>query len=98
MLYTVNKSPFTNDNLQGCLKVAPAGSAILLYEDGVFGATTGTKIEGLVKEAMGRVKLYALKEDLAARGLSHRVIPGIEVIDYSGFVDLVEKHPVVPWL
>jgi tRNA 2-thiouridine synthesizing protein B len=41
--------------------------------------------------------LYALKADLEARGLQ-RWIEGVEIIDYEGFVALVEEHDVVPWL
>ena len=37
--------------------------------------------------------VYVLGPDLAARGMSEdRVIDGIQVVDYSGFVDLTTKH------
>ena len=41
--------------------------------------------------------VYALDADLEARGLT-ALIDGIQVIDYDGFVELVEQHHVVPWL
>ena len=42
MLHIVNKSPFERNTLDTCLKHAKAGSAILLIEDGVYGALKGT--------------------------------------------------------
>jgi len=50
-----------------------------------------------VTKALQSHPIYALKADLEARGLQ-RCIEGVEVIDYDGFVALVEEHDVVPWL
>lgn len=97
MLYMVNKSPLMHNNLETCLRIAPREEPILLYEDGVYAAATGTKDEALVREALQTHAVYALKADLEARGLQ-QCIEGIEVIDYDGFVALVEEHDVVPWL
>ncbi len=41
--------------------------------------------------------VYALEADLAARGINN-LIEGIQVINYDGFVELVEQHNVIPWL
>ena len=75
------------------------GSAVLLYEDGVYAAIKGTAAEGKVKSAQG-VKFYALGPDLKARGLSdERVTDGVEIVDYAGFVDLAAEHDkVVAWV
>ena len=35
--------------------------------------------------------------DVEARGVK-KIISGIQVIGYDGFVELVEEHEVVPWL
>ena len=44
-------------------------------------------------------KIYALSPDLEARGIaSEKLLEGIGTVDYDGFVGLVEKHDVVPWL
>ncbi|MBW8307087.1 MAG: sulfurtransferase complex subunit TusB, partial [Thiobacillus sp.] len=37
-------------------------------------------------------KIYALGPDLAARGMAGRVLDGVNVVDYGGFVDLVAEH------
>ncbi len=99
-LHTVNKSPFEKNSLEAALKFSQAGSAILLIEDGVYGAMKGTAAEGMVKGAMGDKKVYALKSDLMARAIKDdRLIDGIEVVDYAGFVDLVEANDKVQaWL
>jgi tRNA 2-thiouridine synthesizing protein B len=84
-------------NLRSLLRIAPAGEPILLYEDGVYAAAAGTANEGLLKEALAQHPLYALQADLEARGLT-RLVKGVQVVDYDGFVGLVEQHHVVPWL
>ena len=97
MLYTVNKSPLMFGNLRSVLRVAPAGQPILLYEDGVYAAAQGTASEELIQQALKRHPVYALQADLEARGLAS-LVDGIQIIDYEGFVELVEQHHVVPWL
>jgi tRNA 2-thiouridine synthesizing protein B len=99
-LHTVNKSPFEKTSLDVCLGHASAGSNVLLIEDGVYAATQGTAVEQRVKQALDSVKLFVLGPDLLARGLSEdRVIDGISVVDYAGFVDLAaENDKVQAWL
>ncbi|MCB1772271.1 MAG: sulfurtransferase complex subunit TusB, partial [Gammaproteobacteria bacterium] len=92
-LHTVNKSPFEKNSLETAIKFSLAGSAILLIEDGVYGAMKGSAAEDMVKGAMADKKVYALKSDLMARAIKNdRLIDGIEVVDYAGFVDLVEAN------
>jgi tRNA 2-thiouridine synthesizing protein B len=97
MLYTVNKSPMMTLNLESCLDIVPRGDPILLYEDGVYGALKTGRLAGKIGEALEHHPIYALSEDLEARGIQ-RIVEGIQVIDYDGFVALVEEHDVVPWL
>jgi tRNA 2-thiouridine synthesizing protein B len=99
-LHTVNKSPFEKNSLETAIRYSMAGSSILLLEDGVYGATKGTTMEGMVKDAMGDKKVYALRSDLMARAIKEdRVIDGIQIVDYAGFVDLVEANDKVQaWL
>ena len=97
MLYTVNKSALMFGNLKSVLGIAPAGEPILLYEDGVYATAKGATSEELVRQALEQHPVYALQADLEARGLTS-IVEGIQVIDYDGFVELVEHHHVVPWL
>jgi tRNA 2-thiouridine synthesizing protein B len=100
MLHTVNKSPFERSSLQSCLAHASAGASVLLFEDGVYGALKGSSVAGQVQEAMGQCTLYALGPDLKARGLDEsKLIDGINVVDYAGFVNLAaECDKVQAWL
>lgn len=93
MLHIVHKSPFQTSALASCLRLAQAGSALLLIEDGVYAATTGSAAEPRMREACGRLKVYALKPDLDARGVAAKVVEGVTLIDYAGFVDLAVQYP-----
>lgn len=100
MLHTVNKSPFEKNALQSCLEHTQADSSILMFEDGVYGAMQGTKVAAAVEKAAASCKIYVLGPDLAARGMNEdKIISGIQVVDYGGFVDLVaENSTVQAWL
>jgi len=99
MLHTVNKSPFEHRALESCLRYARQGSAVLLIEDGVYAAGRDTAVSKQVQEALKSVSVYALKPDLEARGMQNRVMDGVRLVDYEGFVDLVVEHNAVQsWL
>lgn len=92
-LHTVNKSPFQNQTLLSCLGHAQAGDAVLMIEDGVYGATSGTALSDTMAEMASQVKLYVLGADLAARGIdAGRLADGVTSVDYEGFVDLVASN------
>jgi tRNA 2-thiouridine synthesizing protein B len=97
MLYTVNKSPLTTNSLDSALRIAPPGDPIMLYEDGVYAALHGSSGAHLLIDALADRPIYALQADLEARGI-RRIIDGVQIVDYSGFVELVEQHDVAPWL
>lgn len=93
MLHTVNKSPFERNSLDTCISMAQKGSSVLLIEDGIYAALKGTAVSDKVSKAMDGITFYVLGPDLAARGMTEdRVISGIKVVDYTGFVDLTTKH------
>lgn len=99
MLHTVNKSPFDHNSLQTCLKFVRQGGSVLLIEDGVYAAARDTAVSSQLQEALKRVSIYALKPDLEARGMLNRVMDGVRLVDYGGFVDLVTQHDAVQsWL
>ena len=96
MLHTVNKSPFATSRLEDCLRFVENGDSILLYEDGVFGAMAGSKVEAAVKGVMQKASVYALSADVKARGLT-KLIDGVKTVDYAGFVDLTAADKVNNW-
>lgn len=100
MLHIVNKSPFERNALSSCLGHALAGDSVLLIEDAVVGAIAGSANAGELSAALADKSVYVLKEDLAARGMQEsRVVEGIQLVDYGGFVDLTaDNEKTQSWL
>ena len=100
MLHLINKSPFDRNALDSCLRLAEAGSSVLLIEDGVYAALSKAESAGAVGNRMNELTFYVLGPDVSARGLDDTpLIDGINVVDYGGFVDLVVEHDVAQsWL
>jgi tRNA 2-thiouridine synthesizing protein B len=92
MLHIVNKSPLERPTLDSVVRLARSG-ALLLIEDAVYAATKGNAAEPKLREAMTKLKVYALMPDLQARGMADRLVDGVATVDYDGFVDLVAEHP-----
>lgn len=91
-LHTVNKSPFATNALLSCLMHCKDGDAVLMIEDGVYGALTGSGMAETVTGKAAAISIYALGGDLAARGLEGKTLSEVGTVDYAGFVDLVAKH------
>jgi tRNA 2-thiouridine synthesizing protein B len=99
MLHTVNKSPFERNAFDTCLAHVKKGSAILLIEDGVYAAMKGTAPAKKLEQLMKTIPVYVLQPDVEARGMQSRVLDGVKMVDYGGFVDLAAEHPTVQsWL
>ena len=96
MLHVVNKSPYERDSLQTAVGYMLDGDSMLLIEDGVYAAVKGGKAASVIDG----MKVSVLGPDLAARGISEeKLVDGVTVIDYAGFVDLVEANDKVQsWL
>ncbi|MDQ2075663.1 sulfurtransferase complex subunit TusB [Marinimicrobium sp. ABcell2] len=88
-LHTVNKSPFSHSTLASCLSICQPGDALLLIEDGVYGALASSpQAEQLRAVHAKGVRVYALEPDIEARGLVGRRLDEVELSDYAGFVRL----------
>jgi len=100
MLHTVNKSPFEKNSLQTCLEFSLPGSDILLIEDGVYGAIAGGSSAAGLGRALQDRNVYVLGPDLKSRGIDPaRLVEGVKVVDYAGFVDLAATNDrVQAWL
>ena len=96
MLHLVNKSPYERNSLSTCVGYVRDDDVLLLIEDGVYAAVKSGKaaarLEGLNVSVLG--------PDLAARGIGEdKLIDGVTVVDYAGFVDMVEANDKVQsWL
>ncbi|MBR9972417.1 sulfurtransferase complex subunit TusB [Magnetospirillum sulfuroxidans] len=99
-LHTVNKSPFERSNLQACLGHAQNGDSVLLIEDAVFAAIAGNTFAPKLADAAQDIKLFVLGPDLKARGMDPaKVVDGVNIIDYEGFVDLAAASSTIhSWL
>jgi tRNA 2-thiouridine synthesizing protein B len=99
MLHTVNKSPLERNTFDSCLAHVKKGSAVLLIEDGVYAAVKGTASAKKIEQTMKTVPVYALQPDIEARGIQGRILDGVKLVDYGGFVDLAAEYPTVQsWL
>jgi len=99
MLHIVNKSPSQSRTLDSCLRLAQDGSALLLIEDGVYAATQGHADGAALRQACGRLQVYALQPDCDARAITPLLAEGITLVDYGGFVELVAQRKTThSWL
>lgn len=89
MLFTLSHSPLQCD-LPALLRLAAPGDAVLLLQDGVLAALSGSAALDLLLDA--RLSLYVLQDDVVARGLSGYISHNLTVIDYNQFVELTENH------
>ncbi len=96
MLHLVNKSPYDGSSLNTAASIMKSGDKLLLIEDGVYGAIKNGKSAAL----LNGLNVSVLGPDLAARGISEdRLVDGVTIVDYAGFVDLVEANEKVQsWL
>ena len=97
-LHTVNKSPFQAGALTSCLAHIKEGDTVLMLEDGIYGALTGTGFSDKV-QASG-AKICVLGPDVSARGIdATHILASIKTVDYDGFVDLAAASArVQAWL
>ncbi|CDH33690.1 sulfurtransferase complex subunit TusB [Xenorhabdus bovienii] len=90
MLYTVSRSPY-HDDFNAMLGLVSDADDVLLMQNGVLlGINDNRYLAELIRTGAG---VYALQEDLAARGLVEQISDRVQVIDYKGFVSLTAKHP-----
>lgn len=92
ILHTVNTSPFRTDCLRACLRFIGEGDAVVLLEDGVYGASLGVET-GL--DALPDLPIYAITADVEARGLADRISDRVQLIDYNGFVELCTRYALI---
>ena len=99
-LHTINKSPFDKNSLDTCVRLANKGSSVLFIEDGIYCAMKGSAKSSVVEGAKGNLSFYVLGPDMKARGIGEdKLIDGIKVVDYNGFVKLtVDNDKVQAWL
>jgi len=93
MLHTINKAPHVHDCFDACLRVCGTNTAIVLIEDGVYAAIADSA--AAQRLCAQNKAIFALQPDIDARGLTNRIDPRIQTIDYSGFVQLCCEHETI---
>lgn len=92
-LHTIARSPASN-LLSSCTPLLSRNDALLFLEDGVIYASRSDLLTNLE----GKHKLFALKEDVTARGLQNKISANVELISIRKFVQLCCDHDkVVNW-
>ncbi|WP_246131634.1 sulfurtransferase complex subunit TusB [Pistricoccus aurantiacus] len=90
----MNRSPSASRVYQDALSAMDSTDCLILTEDGVQGALP--QLVDYFGSLEGR--LFALREDLAARGLEGRCADHVVVVDVDGFVELTEEaEKTVSW-
>jgi len=104
LLHTVNKSAFDNSALGDCLRIAAPYDAVLLIENGVYGALNSSQGETDYSQSIKQLsangtRFYVLRADCEARGLSDSaLLPAFQITDDAGFVALAaEASAIQSW-
>jgi tRNA 2-thiouridine synthesizing protein B len=92
ILNIVNKNSRSSSALQECLAQISRNDCILLIEDGIYSAVDTALNRDWLAQCPTGVAVYALTDDLLARGLSDHILSAIKPVDYAGFVELVAHY------
>ena len=92
MLHIISRSPVEPVILE---RTAP-GDVLLFVENAVLALLRQGRLSVRLEASLTQNRLLALHADLQLRGIeTEALLPGIEVIDYGGFVKLTEDNPVI---
>ena len=86
-LHLLSHSPFADDRLASCLQLLSAEDALLLTGDAVYALQGGTAKRQALDLMPAGIVLFALEEDVTARGLTG-LPERLQLVDYAGFVEL----------
>ena len=92
MLHLISSTPVAD----AVLERIDAGSSIVFLENAVLWILRHGRLSERLAEMLADHRLYALSADLLMRGIDHaQIVPGIEVIDFGGLVELTVAHPLI---
>lgn len=84
MLYTFSKAHYATQELQALLTQVSENDAIVLWQDGVLQAVKNPQF-------FANQRIFALDNDVQARGLNHYIPEYIQRISFDEFVSLTEQ-------
>ncbi|WPO98118.1 sulfurtransferase complex subunit TusB [Pseudomonas sp. HR96] len=94
-LHVLSHSPFSDSRFDSCLRLLGAHDGLLLSGDAVYALQPGTAALAALEQR--QLRLYALAEDLEARGL--QATAQVAALDYPAFVQLtLDYDKVNSWL
>lgn len=91
MLHIINQSPFNNNALDDCLRVAGPNCSLLFIENGVY-AALGLPDNQQQLILQKNINVYFLAADIDARGLREKTSADTAIVNDQGFVELVTQH------
>ena len=86
-LHVLSRSPFNDGRLGSCLYLLNPGDGLLLCGDAVHALLAGSHACQALELMPAEIELFALLEDLQARGIED-VPARLVAVDYPGFVEL----------
>lgn len=97
-LHVLSHSPFSDSRFGSCLRLLAPDDALLLSGDAVYALLPDTSQLDALERLASSTALFALDEDLQARGIS--ALPErVQRLDYPGFVECcVRFDKVNSWL
>lgn len=90
-LHLLSHSPFSDSRLSSCLHLLTGGDALLLCGDAVYALQDGTAQRHALELMPESIALFALEEDVAARGMNS-LPQRLQQVDYTGFVELCCRY------
>jgi tRNA 2-thiouridine synthesizing protein B len=92
MLHLIFQSPIE----MAVLERIDSGDDVVFLENAVLRILKKSSLCTILTQLLTRNRLYVLVDDIEVRGIVvAELVNGIEVIDYSGMVDLTVKNPVI---
>jgi len=92
MLHLISSSPIA----LAVFERIDSGSSIVFLENAVLRILRNGQLSGRLTGMLADHHLYALSADLMIRGIeTEQIVEGIEVIDYTGLVELTVAHPLI---
>lgn len=92
MLHIISQSPFATTLLDRI----DAGDAVIFIENAVHCLYRDGRMGDVLAEKLPLARMYVLADDLEARGIVlQKLVPGINAVDYRGFVELTLENAVI---
>jgi len=92
MLFVISRTVFERREFDIDIELAEEDDGVIFIQDGVLilKRVPEELVEIFEKAKERNVKIYALREDLEARGVKPK--KEFEIVDYDGFLDLLKSY------